>query len=112
MNILDEVQEEVRDPRYSDHVSRGSETGLADEHWYEVHGSWVRDAVLRADAWLETEAASRILRHYIGKCILVSGEDVVACGDTWEDAYRSAVDRGIRACETIALRMSGCIDHI
>jgi len=100
MNLLDEVQEELRDPRQSNCVSRAGETGLRSEYWYVMRGFLGLKQVERAYDWLRSREAADALNVHRGECVLVSGESIVGYGHTWPEAKQMAraQEVDIRTC--------------
>jgi hypothetical protein len=105
MYILDKVQEELRDPRYSEHVSRGTETGPLEEYNYKVKALFIRDRVTRAHEWLKTPEAAERLEDYAGQCVIVSGDSVLGHGYTWREAYEMAAETGVNPRAMVSVRL-------
>ena len=103
MNILDRIQGELRDPSYSDHVSRATEAGLREGQECETDRLYEERQVDRAFAWLETEEGKNALKDRVGECVLVSGERIVGFGATWQEAGQMASRKGIAPCATVRI---------
>ena len=104
MDLLDDVQVKLRDPRHSDHGSRGTEVELPAEHDYVADCLYFQDQVLGAFVWLESEEAAEELRKYAGPCLLISSDGVVGHGSNWEEAYKEAADKGVSPRETVEFK--------
>lgn len=91
--VLDKVQDEAREPHYSDFYSRGGETNPGFEHDYIVNGYGMLNKIFEALEWMDSEEAHKLLqRHYRRKCVLILGRKVVGYGDTWEEAWQNTID--------------------
>jgi hypothetical protein len=98
MSILDDVQNELREPRYSDHDYRGSETASFVKHMDSAREA--RNRLLRREASLRYSSPMEVLRLR-GRfnapdagCFLALGEDQVWHGSGLAEATRTARQHG------------------
>ncbi len=115
MSILDEVQNELREPRMCDYGYRGSETASLADHTYRWRE--LDNGVLRTEAykWLSDPKVFRQLREdyecpKLG-CVLALGRHVIGYGLGMVGAIRKAEQRGFdpRDC-FVAFAPDDCFD--
>ena len=105
MDRTDRIQEKIRDPRRSRHVSRAAETELASKQACDAANAAAATSYIRAQDWLDTPAARRELARYSGEYVAVFEDAVVAHARSRREAHELAMKAGYhgRALAVVAV---------
>ena len=99
-NGFDRVQEEIREQRYSEHMSRAEATSPA-VHQFRDRKHRINERMRRDAMWLCSPDAAAELGKYRGHYVYVAEGRVVAHGKAMASACRRAVASGFEPAEML-----------